>query len=282
MSKDEAMQYMQYAAKKALEELEKQYAVHFIVKSGEPSVFHSKIGGVPYFPPDAEIPVDSYGNQLRFLMQINCSDIQGIDYFPKQGMIQFWIRADDCWGMCDRNNKGYRVIYYDNIFANSIDPPISEFDDLEKEFYPIKGEFAVAFLPTIEDAPKNSIQYQNTFCKYFNEISGENIESPYDLEFELDLPSDVLDEAIYKNDSSAGHKIGGSSHFCQYDPRETEEQQEKYNFQLLQLCSDFGRMDGQDITNIMWGDAGICHFFINKEKLKNCDFSDVLYYADCC
>ncbi|MBQ3919961.1 MAG: DUF1963 domain-containing protein [Oscillospiraceae bacterium] len=28
--------------------------------------------------------------------------------------------------------------------------------------------------------------------------------------------------------------------------------------------------------------AGICHFFINSEKLKNCDFSDILYYTDCC
>ncbi|MBQ3918251.1 MAG: DUF1963 domain-containing protein [Oscillospiraceae bacterium] len=40
--------------------------------------------------------------------------------------------------------------------------------------------------------------------------------------------------------------------------------------------------NGENITNIMWGDAGICHFFINSEKLKNCDFSDILYYTDCC
>ena len=53
---------------------------------------------------------------------------------------------------------------------------------------------------------------------------------------------------------------------------------ERYDFQLLQMCSDFGR----DSTKIMWGDAGICHFFINSEKLKNCDFRDVLYYCDCC
>lgn len=282
MTKDEAMQYTQYAAKKALEELEKQYAVHFILKNETPSVFHSKIGGIPYFPLGAEIPVDSYGKQLRFLMQINCSDVQGIDCFPKQGILQFWICADDCWGMCDKNDKGYRVVYYDTISENTAEPPISEFNDLEKEFFPLKGEFGVAFLPTLEDAPKNSIQYQNTFCKYFNEISGENIKKPYDLKFKLHLPFDILDEAIYKNDSSTGHKIGGSSVFCQYDPRETAEQRERYNFQLLQLCSDFGRMNGENITNIMWGDAGICHFFINRDKLKDCDFSDVLYYVDCC
>ena len=32
---------------------------------------------------------------------------------------------------------------------------------------------------------------------------------------------------------------------------------------------------------IMWGDCGVCNFFINKDKLKNLDFSDVLYNWDC-
>lgn len=279
MTKEQAMQYAKYAAEKTLDELEKQYAVHFALKKKTSSVFESKIGGIPYFPPDAEIPCDSDGNQLRFLMQINCSDIKGIDFFPEHGMIQFWISADDCWGMFD---KGHRVIYYDNISENTIDPPVSDFNDMEKEFFPLKGEFGVEFHATLEDTPKNSIKYKRTFCKYFNEISGQNIESPYDLEFKLNLPFDVLYEAVYKGNSAHGHKVGGSSDFCQYDPRETKEQQEKYNFQLLQLSSEFGRINGENITNIMWGDAGICHFFINSEKLRNCDFSDILYYCDCC
>ncbi|MBQ4464816.1 MAG: DUF1963 domain-containing protein [Oscillospiraceae bacterium] len=278
MTNEQALQYAQYAAKKALAELDTQYAVHFALQEEVPSVFHSKIGGKPYFPAGAEIPVDRNGEQLRFLMQINCSEVQGIGCFPKQGMIQFWICADDCWGMWDDD----RVIYYDTISESSTEPPVSAFNDVEKEFFPLKGEFGVAFLPTVEDTPKDSIRYQRTFCKYFNEISGESIESPYDLEFKLHLPFEVLAEALYNNNSSHGHKIGGSSDFCQYDPRETEEQQERYDFQLLQLCSDFGRIDGKNFARIMWGDAGICHFFINSEKLKNCDFSDILYYCDCC
>jgi hypothetical protein len=278
MTNEQAMQYTKYAAEKALEELEKQYSVHFVLKDRTLSVFESKIGGFPYFPSDAAIPLDSNGNQLRFLMQINCSDIKGIEIFPKKGMIQFWICADDCWGM----PNGYKVIYYDTISEDITEPLITEFSDLEKEFFPLKDEFGVEFIPTMESTPKNSLKYQKAFCKYFNEISGEHIESPYDLKFKLHLPFNVLDEAIYNGSSSYGHKIGGSSDFCQYDPRETKEEQEKYNFQLLQLNSDFGRINGNNEENIMWGDAGICHFFINSEKLKNCDFSDVLYYCDCC
>lgn len=280
MTEEQAMQYTEFAVEKTLDELEKQYAVHFRLKDKTSSVFESKIGGIPYFPSGAEIPLDSDGNQLRFLMQINCSDIKGIENFPQNGIIQFWISADDCWGMY--SDGGYKVIYYDSISENVAVPPITEFDDVEKEFFPLKDEFGVEFIPATEDTPKDSIRYQKTFCKYFNEISGENIESPYDLEFKLHLPFNILSKAIYEGNSSYGHKIGGSSDFCQFDPRESEEEQEKYNFQLLQMESDFGRINGKNYENIMWGDSGICHFFINAEKLKNCDFSDILYYCDCC
>ena len=40
-------------------------------------------------------------------------------------------------------------------------------------------------------------------------------------------------------------------------------------------------MDDYENGYIMWGDCGGCNFFINKDKLKNLDFSDVLYNWDC-
>ncbi|MFR6587725.1 MAG: DUF1963 domain-containing protein [Ruminococcus sp.] len=36
-----------------------------------------------------------------------------------------------------------------------------------------------------------------------------------------------------------------------------------------------------DSHEIMWGDSGICNFFIHSEALRNCDFSEVLYNWDC-
>ena len=47
MTKEQALQYAKYAAKKALEELEKLRSVRFTLKDDIPSVFESKIGGVP-------------------------------------------------------------------------------------------------------------------------------------------------------------------------------------------------------------------------------------------
>ena len=39
-------------------------------------------------------------------------------------------------------------------------------------------------------------------------------------------------------------------------------------------------MDSDD--GILWGDAGVGNFFIDLEKLKQRDFSDVFYTWDCC
>ena len=61
MTKEQALQYAKYAAKKALDKLEKQRSVRFTLKDDIPSVFESKIGGIPYFPSDAEYPLTVMG-----------------------------------------------------------------------------------------------------------------------------------------------------------------------------------------------------------------------------
>ena len=75
-------------------------------------------------------------------------------------------------------------------------------------------------------------------------------------------------------DGGSGHKIGGYPGFAQWDPRSSED---THDVLLFQLDSDMGTD-----WKILWGDCGIGNFFINWEKLKNCDFSDVLYTWDCC
>ena len=52
-----------------------------------------------------------------------------------------------------------------------------------------------------------------------------------------------------------------------------------YNTLLLQIDS---MDDEKGNVQTIWGDAGVCNFFINKDKLKNLDFSDILYNWDCC
>ena len=40
-------------------------------------------------------------------------------------------------------------------------------------------------------------------------------------------------------------------------------------------------MTGDD-SEIMWGDSGVCNFFISDEDLKALNFDRVLYNWDCC
>mgnify|MGYP000718411202 CR=1 FL=1 len=61
MTKEQALQYTKYAAKKALDELEKQRSVRFTLKDEIPSVFESKIGGVPISRPMLKYPLTVMG-----------------------------------------------------------------------------------------------------------------------------------------------------------------------------------------------------------------------------
>ena len=68
--------------------------------------------------------------------------------------------------------------------------------------------------------------------------------------------------------STDGHHLLGYPYFTQEDPREGA-----YETLLFQMDSD---------DNILWGDCGVANFFIDLEKLKQRDFSDVFYTWDCC
>ena len=73
--------------------------------------------------------------------------------------------------------------------------------------------------------------------------------------------------------SGDGSKLLGYPCFIQYDPRDYEEDKQKYDTLLLQLDSDSGY--------VYWGFQGLGSFFINGQKLKEGDFSDVMYNWDC-
>ena len=118
------------------------------------------------------------------------------------------------------------------------------------------------------------------------ETENTPINIPAKLKFALDsemmtysdyrFPEDIDDiEDIYHSldYSGEGSKILGYPFFTQTDPREYDKKQEKYDTLLFQL-------DSNDF--IMWGDVGVANFFINEEKLRAKDFSDILYNWDCC
>ena len=45
----------------------------------KPSIFDSKVGGIPYFPSNMDIPKNSEGYSLTLLAQLNMADFEGSD-----------------------------------------------------------------------------------------------------------------------------------------------------------------------------------------------------------
>lgn len=214
----------------------------------KPSIFESKIGGLGYIPHDKDFPTDNNGNQLRLLAQIECDKIQ-LDGFMKTGLLQFWVLNDDVAGMeWDDQTKqdGFRIIYYPEI-----DKTVTK-EEIESKF--VKNEFDDDdMLPVLRECGMSFEKSENKYIDDSQELSDEEY------------------------DKIIGHKIGGYPYFTQSDPR-NEKMLEYYDFLLFQLDTDY--IGEEDV--VMWGDSGIGNFFINSEKLKNQDFSDVLYNWDCC
>ena len=87
------------------------------------------------------------------------------------------------------------------------------------------------------------------------------------------LPKEIRDVFYKYLCNGVGNKIGGYPDFAQDDPREDD------NFHdtlLLQIESEWNEQ-----YSVMFGDAGVANFFINREDLANCKFDDVLYNWDC-
>ncbi|WP_268866745.1 DUF1963 domain-containing protein [Thomasclavelia ramosa] len=60
--------------------------------------------------------------------------------------------------------------------------------------------------------------------------------------------------------------------------KKTPRSSEKYDDYILLLQIDSVGIGDKEI---MWGDSGICNFFITKKDLENKNFSKVLYNWDC-
>ena len=208
----------------------------------------SKCGGVPYFPVGTPVPPEP----LLFLAQINFAEVPPIDGMPlpRTGILQFWITDDDTWGLYGPDGKertdSHRCIYYPSIDA----PQAPKVPSYER-----RGPLATGpngqrwrFELRREPIATTDVAWQSF---EYRELLGDDNDN---------------DNA---NDELMGHKIGGYCDFTQWDPREANDPM----LSLLQLGEQ--GMGG-------WGDAGVAHWFIREPDLRGANFSNVLFYWDCC
>lgn len=249
------------------------------LKNQKPSLIDSKIGGVPYLPKDGELPANSKGQQLTLLAQINFEDLEDMEDFPSKGLLQFFTLADDISG-CEfgraLEQDNFRMVYYEDI-----DYTIKEDDVVEKynpyiedeDWRPFYGEYKMTFEVGMQGISMEDFRFDQLFVNKYNEVfKDEPIEGFWDIQ---EYDDDFFDE-LTEEDTGFGCKIGGYPGFTQYDPR--EDSYEEHDILLLQIDSID---DDDEDVHIMWGDSGVCNFFITKEDLKNKDFSKVIYTWDC-
>ncbi|ADL34578.1 hypothetical protein bpr_I1843 [Butyrivibrio proteoclasticus B316] len=236
----------------------------------------SKFGGYPYWPSNMEYPVNSEGDKLILLAQINLSDVSD-NRLPETGILQFFISCDDINGLDDE--KGYKVVYHKDIDPSVTEASVkelgiraaSDLDHENDEYMPLSKSYSLTF--------SEDTDFIGSSCNTFESVVAGELKSLYNIdmnEVEIDGyyklygflnadDSDYLSEAF----SNAGHKMFGYPFFTQEDPRDNGEN----DILLFQMDSDY--------KDIMWGDSGVGGFFISEENLKNLDFDKVVYNWDC-
>ena len=236
------------------------------------SLTSGKLGGLPYWDSSRDYPVSANGDKLVLLAQINLSDLPKESPFPKSGLLQFFVAADEMLGISD---GGYSVIYHKNIDCSVSEDDVRKLgiptcdDKMSKEVYfPIENEVSLSIEPCFDAINTMDFRFDELFRWAVLFICNEDIGMNDCYDYLNNEEQDYLDDELRGD----GHKMLGYGCFTQWDPRGDEENK-RFDTTLLQIDSD---------EDIMWGDCGVGNFFISGKDLENENFADVLFNWDCC
>ena len=244
----------------------------------EMKITDSKVMGLPYIPKDKDIPKTSTEDQMLMIAQINCEDLKGLKDFPEKGILQFFVLNDEdgLLGL-DFDNQtvqdSFRVIYHEEI---------EEFYD-ENELKSIYNpyNFEESYITNDNESYKMNFEltsekerFEDMFYHIFRKICKEKglKQTQEDWLYRKLLNFMQYSENYYS-------QCDGFAFFTQDDPREYNEEYKKFDTVLFQLNSEFD--ENTRNWKVCIGDAGVINFFINRENLKNKDFSEILYNWDC-
>ena len=253
-----------------------------------PSIFDSKLGGIPYWDFSKAFPKDSNNENMQLLAQINFSKESCFSSpFPKEGILQFFISPNsnqygvDFQNPTEQNN--FKIVYHNTIDSSVTQENLSHLNipqGFGTNFTPIQQECSIKIEKTTSHIQPSDSQFDLVFSQCVKEI--------FKLDWEEDYQSFFRNKDIFKEKNNYAKQVFqalnnndnimiGNPSFIQEDPRLNFSNEESSHFDtlLLQLNS-YSNSD-----YIMWGDCGIGNFFINFNSLQNLDFSKVLYNWDC-
>jgi uncharacterized protein YwqG len=220
--------------------------ITFRVEKAKP--WESKLGGCPYLEDISDYPVDTEGRPMMFLAQINCSELMELDNMPLSGLLQFFIRDDELYGL-----NAPCVVRYIEQYITDEKKLVSEnpYEKSYKGWLPFSKAGRMYYEAGEMPLPASC---EDSFSKVFDGITF----------------NEAQEDKLFDEFDSAGSRVGGYPYFLQSEPPFFE----TCNHVLLQLDLD-------DECGIMFGDAGNCNFFITEEDLKKKDFSNVEYEWQC-
>ena len=257
------------------------YQLEFDTES-TPTIFDSKVGGLPYWDLAKTYPTDSNGKKMYLLAQINFDQDKAESPLPQSGMLQFFIGGEEMYGLGldfdhPTEQKDWRIVYHEKIDTNMNAELVEGLgiptDTENQEYYSPVLKSCVFHLDKKETwiTSMHSDAFDTLTLELAEELFGET-EADYGSDVFGDEQFTLIEEEDSHNKNS---QLLGHPYFTQEDVRE---EGSRYDTLLFQLDSE--TVDKEKIT--MWGDCGVGNFFINAEDLKRLDFSNVLYNWDCC
>ena len=248
-----------------------------------PTIFDSKVGGLPYWDPAKTYPTDSNGKKMFLLAQINFDQDKAESPLPQSGMLQFFIGGKEMYGLDldhPTEQKDWRIVYHEKIDA-SVTAETVEAMGIPSNNGDDEGVDSPVFRSCVFRLVKQDTWIGPHNWESFGTLAKE-IASDMFGESDFEYAPDVFGEEQFKiiQDElwgTACSQLLGHPFFTQEDVRE---EGSRYDTLLFQLDSE--TVDEEDI--VMWDDmgVGVGNFFINAEDLKRLDFSNVLYNWDCC
>lgn len=230
----------------------------------------SRLGGAPL---DTNPPLDSSGAPMKLLAAIWCSEVRGVPDFPAHGVLRFYVADNDLYG-ADFDHptvqSDFRVLYDED--ESAFDGTLRD-DPTVSDAFPIQHVLPIRLTPAMGSIRASDYRFAECVDAALRKAGAACT---------FDELEDEENDFITEQNTYAGHRIGGYPCFEQFDPRGDRSELQAYDTLLLQIVSHTAPDEqGREQELIMFGDLGGCQFFIPAEKLRNRDFSDILYSWDC-
>lgn len=259
-------------------------AIVINVNNDTPKAWDSKVGGVPYILEDDDYPVSSEtGRVFDFLIQINCFDLPNNEFFPKSGLLQFFINKDYTY---DEDDLPFYIKYIANVDRDEakIDYDLEDDFDRDNDEEDEEDDYIVDEDDNmIDEELKISFtkkdDHINSTSKEWNDLKKKLAIALYPYRDELEDYESLVEEDVYVDDldfiledednlevKQANKMLGYPDNFGE-DIRLSDSKYQDYIL-LLQLHPDSDFFVNVDESSICW--------FIHPDDLKNLNFNNVI------